>query len=381
MKSTKYILILFSIMQTNCSWFESKTLPSLKTTFSDEFAIGVAMNTNQITGIDSVGRVVIEQQFNSIVAENCMKIETIQPREGEFDFELSDRFVNFGLNNKMKIIGHTLIWHNQVPAWFFVDSNGTEVSRDVLIERMKKHITTLVSRYKTKVDGWDVVNEALNDDGSYRESLFYKIIGPEYIQLAFEFAHAADPNVELYYNDFNLYKPAKRFAVVDLVNNLKENGCRIDAVGEQGHYVLGVPVLAELENTIISFSDLGIKTAITELDVSVLPNPTEEVTDDLSKVISYKPELDPYVSQLPDSVEQTSIAFYVDLFKLFLKHKESIDRVTLWGLNDEHSWRNNWPVKGRTDYPLLFDRSYSPKNVLKAIIKEASLNKKKLNNE
>ncbi len=378
MNSKICILILFSVLLNSCSWLERNSLPKLKDAFSNEFAIGVAMNENQIIGTDSIGLNIIAQQFNSIVAENCMKIDKIQPREGEFNFELSDRFVDFGLKHGMKIIGHTLIWHNQVPTWFFVDENGEEVSRDVLIERMRTHITTVVSRYKDKITGWDVVNEALNDDGTYRESMFYKIIGPEYIQLAFEFAYSADPNAELYYNDFNLYKPAKRFAVVEIVNNLKDKGCRIDAVGEQGHYVLGVPVLAELENTIITFADLGVKTTISELDVSVLPSPNEAMTDDLSVFLNYKPEYDPYVKQLPDSVEKKSIAMYVELFNLFVKHKESISRVTFWGLNDGHSWRNNWPVEGRKDYPLLFDRSYAHKNVLIAIINEAPLINKEI---
>lgn len=375
MNSTKYIVISLSILLSSCTWLDNNNSSSLKTTFCNEFAVGVAMNTKLIDGTDSVGSKLIAQQFNAIVAENCMKINEIQPKEGEFNFDLADKFVSYGLNHKMKIIGHTLIWDNQVPSWFFVDKNGVQASRDILIERMKAHISTIVGRYKDKVAGWDVVNEALNDDGTYRENMFYKIIGPEYIQLAFEFAHKADPNAELYYNDFNLYKPAKRFAVVELVNNLKDNGCRIDAVGEQGHYVLGVPVLTDLENTIITFSDMGIKTAITELDVSVLPNPTGEITDDLSQTLMYKPEFDPYVNQLPDSVELKSIALYVDLFKLFVKHKESISRVSFWGLNDGDSWRNNWPIKGRTDYPLLFDRSYSPKKVFKAIINEAPQNK------
>lgn len=373
----KNIFLIALLITSVCTSCENKSVPSLKNSFKNDFNIGVAMNSDQIIGKDSSSVHLIVSQFNSVVPENCMKAEVIHPKEGSYDFTLADQFVDFGLKHKMKIIGHTLIWHSQVPAWFFVDENGVDVSKEVLIKRMKDHISTVVGRYKGKVAGWDVVNEALNEDGSLRQSKFYQIIGPEFLQLAFEFAHDADPDAELYYNDYNLYKPAKRFGVIEMVNVLRENGCRIDAVGEQAHYGLGMPVLTDLEKTIVAFSEMGLKTSITELDVSVLPFPSEEITAEVSQSYTNKPEFDPYVNQLPDSIDNQFTKMYVDLFKIFLRHKDVISRVTFWGVNDGQSWRNYWPIPGRTDYPLLFDRANKPKKAVEAIINETKVSEKK----
>ncbi|OIP82979.1 MAG: 1,4-beta-xylanase [Porphyromonadaceae bacterium CG2_30_38_12] len=344
---------------------------TLKEAYKDIFLIGVAMSSDQIVGKNQNDLRIIKNQFNSIVAENSMKNEFIQPTEGKFDFELADRFVKFGEQHEMKIIGHTLIWHSQVAPWFFVDKNGNEVSRMVLIKRMKDYITTVVTRYKGKIKGWDVVNEALTEDGSLRNSTWYKIIGPEFIQLAFEFAHAADPNAELYYNDYNLYKPSKRAGAIELVKSLKQRGCRIDAVGEQGHYSLAWNNFSDLEETIVSFSDIGLKVMITELDISVLPSPNEKMTAEINQSYQYKTEYNLYSKYLPDSVQLKLTCQYERLFEILNKHRRSIGRVTFWGLNDAQTWRNNWPIAGRTDYPLLFDRKNKQKPALVAIINQA----------
>jgi len=207
------VVFLFVVLLSNCQTNRNESEMTLKEALKGKFLIGVALNADQITGRDTAGIRVVQQHFNSIVAENCMKSESLQPQEGKFDFSLADQFVDFGQENDMFIVGHTLIWHSQTPAWFFVDENGNDVSREVLIERMKNHITTVVGRYKGRIHGWDVVNEAIEDDGSFRKSKFYQIIGEDFIRLAFEFAHEADPDAELYYNDFSMAKNEKREGV------------------------------------------------------------------------------------------------------------------------------------------------------------------------
>ncbi len=253
----------------------------------------------------------------------------------------------------------------------FVDKDGKDVSREVLIERMKNHIYTVVGRYKGRVNGWDVVNEAIEDDGSFRKSKFYQIIGEDYIRLAFQFAHEADPKAELYYNDYSMSKKEKRDAVVAMVKNLQSQGVKIDGIGMQGHMTMDFPTLDEEEKSIIAFAGTGVKVMITELDLTVLPPPSNKVSADVALSYEYRKQLNPYPDGLPDSVAQAAHDRYAALFKLFLKHADKIERVTVWGLTDGQSWRNNWPIPGRTDYPLLFDRNYQPKPIVETIIKEA----------
>lgn len=363
-----YILTLLFVALTGCANHKV----TLKDALKDKFLIGVAMNESQITGADSNSVAIIKQQFNSITAENCMKSEELQPVEGEFNFKLADQFVKFGEENNMYIIGHTLVWHSQAPKWFFTDATGKDVTREVLIERMKKHIFTVVGRYKGKVKGWDVVNEAFEDDGSWRNSKFYQIIGEDYIRLAFQFAHEADPDADLYYNDYSMSHEGRRNTVVKMVKDLKSQGVRIDGVGLQGHMDLVFPDLDEFEKSMLAFAETGVKLMITELDVTVLPRPGIDVGAEISASFEYQQKLNPYAEGLPDSVSIALNNRYNDIFKLFLKHSDILERVTLWGVYDGQSWRNNWPVRGRTDYPLLFDVKYQPKPIVKTIIDEAN---------
>jgi len=366
---TNVCLIVLSLCVAGC---KAKTDAGLKDALKDKFLIGVAMNTEQITGADSISDRLIEKHFNSIVAENCMKGEIIQPVEGEFDFSLSDQFVRFGEKHHMFIIGHTLVWHSQAPKWLFVDEKGKSATREVLIERMKKHITTVVKRYKGRVKGWDVVNEAINDDGSMRETPYYKIIGKEYIKMAFQFAHEADPKAELYYNDYSMAKPAKRVAVVKLVKKLQAEGIKVAAIGMQGHMTLDYPTVEDEEKSIEAFAKLGTKVMITELDMGVLPLPDKKMGAEVSQKFKYDSIMNPYAKGLPDSVADVQLKRYTELFNMLLKHSAQIERVTLWGFSDKHSWRNDWPIKGRTDYPLLFDRNFQPKTIVSEIIKMAT---------
>ena len=373
LKSYYFVIILFAtVLVANCRAGERESGNSLKAALKGKFLIGVAMNADQITGKDTAGVRLIKQHFNSITPENCMKSEIVQPQEGKFDFNLADQYVDFGQKNNMFIVGHTLIWHSQVPKWFFVDKDGKDVSREVLIERMKNHIYTVVGRYKGRVNGWDVVNEAIEDDGSFRKSKFYQIIGEDFIRLAFKFAHEADPKAELYYNDYSMAKKEKRDAVVKMVKNLQSQGVKIDGIGMQGHMTMDFPTLDDEEKSIIAFSGTGVKVMITELDLTVLPSPSNKVSADVALSYEYRKQLNPYPDGLPDSVAQAAHDRYAAFFKLFLKHADKIERVTMWGLTDGQSWRNNWPVPGRTDYPLLFDRNYQPKPIVETIIKEAN---------
>lgn len=348
---------------------ETKSDTALKDAFDGKFTIGTALTLDQIGERNKAADAVIKREFNSVVAENCMKSMYLQPREGEFYFDDADRFVEFGEKNNMQIIGHTLIWHSQAPSWFFKDGNGNDVSRDVLIERMRNHIHTVVSRYKGRIHGWDVVNEAVLDDGKMRDSKFYQIIGEDFVRLAFQFAHEADSDVELYYNDYSTAIPAKRDGIVRMVKKVLDAGVRVDAIGMQEHNGLDSPSLNEVEKTIEDFSGLGTKVMVTEMEISVLPHARPNFGAELTDVSEYRDELNPYVNGLPDDVMKALGQRYVDFFALYLKHSDKITRVTVWGVGDGNSWKNGWPIRGRTDYPLLFDRSYEPKPFVKDIIK------------
>ncbi len=362
-----YLLLITVLFQ--CSLVSDHKEPTLQDAIGDKFLIGTALNAGQIRGNDSATIGVVKHHFNSIVAENIMKSEGLQPSENNFNFSIADEFVAFGEENGMHIHGHTLIWHSQTPRWFFTDSAGNDVSREVMIERMKNHITTVVSRYKGRVHSWDVVNEAIEGDGSFRQSRFYKIIGEDFIKLAFQFAQEADPDAKLYYNDYSMTNPRKREGVINMVKSLQSDGVKIDGIGMQGHIGMDGPSIEEFEKSILAYSDLGVQVSITELDMSVLPFPRRNMGAEISENFDYQAYLNPYSEGLPDSVSERYTERYMEFFKLFDKHADKIERVTLWGVNDGNSWKNNWPVPGRTDYPLLFDRQNQPKPIVAEIIK------------
>ena len=340
--------------------------PSLKEAASGKFLMGVALNVRQAAGQDTCASKVVKRHFNSIVAENCMKCEVIHPKEDRFDFTEADRLVRFGEENDMAVIGHCLIWHSQLAPWFCVDEQGKTVSADILKERIKKHIQTIVTHYKGRIKGWDVLNEAIESYGSWRKSPFYEILGEEYIPLIFQYAHEADPEAELYYNDYGMDGKAKRDKVVELVKMLKDRGLRIDAVGMQGHMGMDYPSVSEFEASILAFAATGVKVMVTEWDMSALP--TARMGANISDTVSYKQSLNPYPDGLPDSVSVAWNNRMKEFFGLFLKHSNIITRVTAWGVTDGDSWKNNFPVPGRVDYPLLFDRDCQPKPFVEELI-------------
>lgn len=333
---------------------------TLRGAYEQHFHLGVAVSSSHLDYFPC--RAFLKETYSSFTAEADMKWSRVQPEEGKFDFNFTDKFVALGLESNAKLIGHTLVWYRSTPDWVFEADDTKSVSKDVLLKRMEQHIKTYVGKYKGQIHAWDVVNEAIDDEGNLRASPWLDIIGPEYIEKAFEYAHAADPDAELYYNDFGLVYSRKQDGIFNLIKRLKNKGVPIHGVGIQGHYNMTNPELETLEAVIKRFSSLGIKVMITELDVSVLPFPTEEERKSLKKLSQDRmKELHPFDGDLPKSASLSHEERYTDLFNLFIKYSDVLDRVTFWGISDAQSWRNNNPVPGREDHPLLFDRDNQPK--------------------
>jgi endo-1,4-beta-xylanase len=342
--------------------------PALKDVMPKGVLIGAAINKSQSDGTDTIADAIVEQQFNTISPENILKWGLVHPEPERYDFEPVDHYVDFGKKHGMAVIGHNLVWHQQTPAWVFSDANGQRLSRERLLDRLHDHIKTVVGRYRGRIHGWDVVNEAFDEDGALRKSPWRDGIGDDYLLKAFEFAHEADPQAELYYNDYNLWKPAKRAAALRLVKELKEHGLRIDAVGEQGHWSMTAPKLEEIEATITDIAGAGVKAMITELDIDMLPRDPKMFGADLSARQQFKAATDIYAKGLPPEQQQALAKRYADAFALFLKHRDQLSRITFWGVTDAHTWLNNFPVPGRTNHPLLWDRQGQAKPAYAAVV-------------
>lgn len=344
--------------------------PTFRDEFSGRFLIGAALSENRIMGREIGMLDFIASQFSALTAENEMKWERIHPGDGDYQWASSDALVAFCEANDIFLTGHTLIWHQQTPDWVFEDENGEPASRELLLERMEEHITTVIGHFDGAIPSWDVVNEALDDDGSMRESRWQQIIGDDFVAKAFEFAHKADPSAKLYYNDYNLYQPAKRAGAVWLVKSVQDKGIPVHGIGMQGHYSMEHPEdLAQIEDSILAYAELG-DVMITELDVSVLPFPDKNAQGaDLNIDLELNAKYNPYTEGLPADIQQALGQRYLDLFKIFLTHQDKISRVTFWGVDDGHSWKNGWPMQGRTDYPLLIDRNNKLKPVTNELFK------------
>jgi endo-1,4-beta-xylanase len=363
---------LFAVMLTASVAASAQAPTTLKDAYRGSFHVGVAINEAQITGTDARGAAIVTTQFDSISPENVLKWERIHPKPDTYTFELADKYVEFGEENHMFIVGHNLVWHAQVPDWVFEDGQGKPLTREALLKRMHDHIFAVVGRYKGRIQSWDVVNEALNDDGTLRQSKWLKIIGEDYIEKAFEYAHEADPQAELNYNDYSLENEAKRNGAITLIKKLQAKGISVAVVGIQGHDGLDWPSVEQEDASITVFARLGVKVAITELDIDVLPPVPHQQSAEVSLSVKADPKLNPYANGLPDPVQKALAKRYADLFGVYLKHRAEISRVTFWGVTDADSWRNNWPVKGRTSYPLLFDRNGQPKPAFDAVIRQAA---------
>jgi endo-1,4-beta-xylanase len=346
---------------------------ALKDAFKDDFLVGAALSAGQISGKQPEAMAVVKKHFNSITPENILKWEEVHPKPGEYNFDAPDRYVAFGEEHKMRIIGHTLVWFLQTPDWVFQDASGKQLSREGLLERMKDHIFTVMGRYRGRIYGWDVVNEAIQADGSLRKSKWFEIIGEDYIHKAFEFARQADPDAQLYYNEYDYECRPKCEGVIRLVKSLQAKGARVDGVGIQGHWFVAYPPIQEIEAYLLALGQLGVKLMITELDIGMLPFYAIDAPKvDLSSFdAEARKKYNPYPDGLPEGAQRDLAKRYADLFSLFRKHRDKFSRVTFWGVHDGQSWRNYLPITGRTDYPMLFDRRCQPKPALDAVINAA----------
>ena len=376
----RHVIVASALLVVACARpAASQTRPAattLKDAYRDAFKLGVAINAATAIGTDSATQALVVREFNSITADNFLKAALVNPQPGVYDFRAGDAFVALGEREKMFIVGHTLVWHNQTPAWFFTDSVGTPNSPAQQIARLRSHIEAVAGHYKGRIHAWDVVNEVIGDDGAYRPTTWVKGVGDgdSLVTLAFTYTAQYAPNTELYYNDFNAWRPAKRDGIVRLVRMLKKKGIRIDGVGMQGHWGLNYPETRYIEAAIDSFAAAGVKVMITELDVDVLPLTKEgqiigqSFMEPQWQNEEFKKFLDPYAAGLPDSVQRQLTARYAELFRIFWRKRDKIDRVTFWGAHDGLSWKNGYPIPGRTNYPLLFDRAHRPKPVYDAVL-------------
>lgn len=350
---------------------------TLKEAYKDAFKMGCAVNTQIVSGRDNRSAQIILKQFNAVSPENDLKPEVLHPQPDEWNFQAADRYVQFAKDNGLWALGHTLVWHNQTPDFFFNHADGTPKNHDEMVETMRSYIEKVAGHFAGKVDAWDVVNEIIDNDGSYRKTLWTNAFGgdgDEVVRLAFQFAHEYDPNAELYYNDFNVWRPAKRDGIARMVRMLQKNGIKIDGIGIQAHWGLNFPKNEYITAAIDTFATLGVKVMITELDVDVLPITKEgqvigkSLQDPLYQLEEFETFLDPYKNGLPDDVERLLTNRYAELMRIFYDRRDKIDRVTIWGLHDGMSWKNDYPIPNRTNYPLLFYRDRTPKPAFDAVL-------------
>ncbi|WP_194777506.1 endo-1,4-beta-xylanase [Pararhodonellum marinum] len=370
MKIHRFALLLPFLLALGFITKDKAEEPGMKDAYKDVFYIGAALNHRQINGQDEKALPVLQKHFNSITGENLMKWGPIHPQPDKYNFGLADQFVDLGEQLDAFIIGHTLVWHNQTPNWVFEDENGQPLTKEPLLARMEDHIEQVAGRYKGRIHGWDVVNEAFFDDGKFRNSKWFEAAGKDFIKRAFIKANEVDPEMELYYNDYNMWKPEKRDAAIALAKEMKEEGIRIDGIGMQGHYGLESPSLEQIEASIVAIAEAGFSVMFTEVDIDVLPNPVNRFGADIDATFETEEKYNVYKEGLPLEVQIQLAERYEELFALFYKHRDKISRVTFWGIHDGGSWLNNWPMRGRTAYPLPFDRLYDEKKMIIERIKK-----------
>ena len=373
----RFVLFLSVLLTAACSTGE----PTLKKAFEGKFILGAAVNQRQILGTDVPGDSVLFRHFGAIEPENCLKSAEIMPTFGQYNWELADKYVDFGEKNGLAVYGHCLIWHSQCTPDFCYDKDGQLISPELLKERMKQHITTVMTRYKGRIKGWDVVNEAILEDGSWRPSPFWQILGEEFIPWAFQCAHEADPACELYYNDYSMHEPKKLDTVIELVKKMQARGIRIDAIGFQGHVGMDYPDLDLYESHLRRVKDeTGLDVCITELDMSILPSVTQsadvsggnwfEAMRNPETREALMAKLDPYKDGIPEDVYAAWNARMGAFLEMFLRNSDVVRRINLWGVSDADSWKNGWPIPGRHDAPLWIDRNFELKPFLKTYVHE-----------
>ncbi len=324
------------------------------------FHLGVAVANHSLDRPVAAHLDLISREFNSITAENAMKWGVLRPDGVNWQWARPDAFMDFAGAHEMYVVGHALVWHSQVPGSVFVDAEGNDLSRSALLERMRDHIDTLAGRYRGKVHAWDVVNEAIDEGNGWRRSPWWRIIGDDYMEQAFRMARAADPQASLLYNDYNMHNPRKREFLVTVLRDYLDRGVPIDGIGLQGHLGLEYPNLDEWERSIATYADMGLEVHVTELEVDPLPSPYQ-MSAEISNRFDYSPENDPWPDGLSEEMQERLADRYAQVFRILLRYSDSVKRVTFWGLHDGISWKNDFPIRGRTNHPLLFDRSLQPK--------------------
>ncbi|HEY8993664.1 MAG TPA: endo-1,4-beta-xylanase [Lacunisphaera sp.] len=344
--------------------------PALKDVFAGKFLIGAAIGADVALQADHPLRPLVEKHFNSLVPANLMKWGPYNPKPGEYNDAAAEAYFAYGRSIHCYMVGHCLFWHAQTPKWVFEDGSGKPASRELLLQRMRERVRRVSRLYGSRTDAWDVVNEAIIEDGTLRDTAWHRILGEDFLPEAFRIAGEELPkNVKLLYNDYNMETPGRLASVVKLVHDLRARGLRIDAVGSQAHWRLETPTIAEIEASIVALRDAGVKVHFTELDIEVLPRRANGAEVSLRE--GRTPENDPYTAGLPPEIQEKLARRYADIFTLFLKYADVIERVTFWGVTDGDSWLNGWPVRGRTNHPLLFDRAGQPKPAFDAVIQTA----------
>ena len=345
----------------SAAWSES-----LRCVFSQDFPVGVAVNELRLDDETYVD--LVSKHFSSITTQDSLKWLPVHPNEHTYNFARTDRTLEFARTNGFEVIGHTLVWHNSLPEWVL----GDNPDKDTLLARMHSHIKTLLARYRGKFTGIDVVNEAILVDGALRDTGFHATIGDDYIKYAFMFAESADPRLTLIYSDFQIVSTPKRARIIQLIEELRAAGVRIDAVAFQAHWRLDSPSIEDIEEAIVEIAATGTKVIISELDLDVLPDGWSRQGEHIADMTPEdQARYDPYAPSrggIPQEILERQAARYLELFQLFRKHRDKIDRVTFWGLSDANSWLNDYPIRGRTNYPLLFDRDDRGKAALKALL-------------
>lgn len=361
--------------------------PTLKEVYKNDFLIGVALGSRDIKHYykypmrkNRKELKIINREFNCVTAENLMKPMYINPHPEQYYFDATDELIEFAEKNDHVVVGHVLVWHAMTAPSFFEDNKGNLLSREQMIPRMRDYIHTVVGRYKGQIEFWDVVNEAVdlrtveNNKGEkvqqafLRDSKWTRIIGEDFIELAFQFAHEADPEAQLIYNDFTMNNAVKAKYVADMCIKMRKKGIRVDGIGMQAHWHLNYPSVKELNEVFDIFRSADLKVHLTELDVGILERPDTQQDADVSRNIKLQARYNPYTNGAPDSILEEHAEKYKMIFNVLLENRDIVDRVTFWGVSDQYSWLNHWPIEGRTSHPLLFDRDGQPKHAYDALI-------------
>lgn len=330
----------------------SNSILSLADAYKDYFAIGAAVRVEDLEGVQGE---LLAKHFNSLTAENVMKFGEIHPEQNRYEFNKPDKMMEFALRHNMKMRGHTFVWHNQNPDWLFLNNDGSEVSKELLLERLKQHVKEVSARYKDIVYAWDVVNEAIEDRSGeqYRDTRWRRILGEDYIKTVFDIVKAEVHKAELIYNDYNNELPEKLQKTYKMLKDLLEKGTPIDGVGLQGHWnITDNTLIDNLKNAIETYSSLGLKIQVTELDVSMF-NFEDKRTDLLEPT---------------DEMLYMQEKMYDKIFAVFRQYKDVINSVTFWGISDKYTWKDGFPVRGRKDWPMLFDVNGKPKAAFDKVV-------------